>query len=231
VHWRPEGTSVSLEIVHARRPKTFDKVDPKSLELDQSTDIHTERAFVEVELASGKVAIHAARGMKELVREALGEVLGTGLAHFRPARVYDLSPFARLPEALSTVATSSRLLRVELHAIHVMTPNGKTVIGFIRSRKDLLLDEEARDALAAALRSGPPVAVKLYLFISGRTHPLCLELSTKGGKNVVDFDRSDPEVGEIVRAYLRARGVLREMPAPETMHEPAQIEIPLQAAP
>ena len=31
---RGEGNSVSLEIVHARRPKTFDKLDPKSLELE-----------------------------------------------------------------------------------------------------------------------------------------------------------------------------------------------------
>jgi hypothetical protein len=50
----------------------------------------------------------------------------------------------------------------------------------------------------------------LYLSIQGRPRALGVELSIKGGKNLVDFDRTDPEIVEIVRGYLRARGVLRE---------------------
>jgi hypothetical protein len=210
VHARREGDVVSLEIVHGRRPKTFDKVDAKTLELDQSTDIHTERAFVEVNVAAGTIAVHAARGIKEILRDVLGEVFASSPTHFRPARSYDLSPFALLPAALSTAGASPRLRRVELHGIHVLTRNGGTLVSFVRSRKDLLLDEEAKESLDAALRAGTPVAVKLYLFIDGRPRGVCVEMSTKGGKNLVDFDRSDPEVVEVVRGYLRARGVLRE---------------------
>jgi len=55
-----------------------------------------------------------------------------------------------------------------------------------------------------------PVAVKLYLSVAERARPVCVELSTKGGRNLIDFDRSDPDIVEIVRGYLRARGVLRE---------------------
>jgi hypothetical protein len=230
VYSRREGSVVSLEIVHARRPKTFDKVDAKTLELDQSTDIHTERAFAELDLERGTAAVHAARAVKELVRETLGEVLATSAAHFRQARIYDLSPFATLPEALSTAGASPRLVRVELHGIHVVTPNGGTMMSFVRSRRDLLGDDESKDCLATALRSGRPVAVKLYLFIDGRPRGVCVEMSTKGGKNLVDFDRSDPEVVEIVRGYLRARGVLREgaeeasapYVAPRSAPEPVQ---------
>jgi hypothetical protein len=210
IHARREEDIVSLEIVHGRRPKTFDKVDAKTLELDQSTDIHTERAFADVNVAAGTIAVHAARGIKEIVREALGEVLASSPTHFRPARSYDLSPFAHLPAALSTAGASPRLRRVELHGIHILTANGGTLMSFVRSRKDLLLDEAAKDSLEAALRAGKPVAVTLYLFLDGRPRGVCVEMSTKGGKNLVDFDRSDPEVVEVVRGYLRARGVLRE---------------------
>ncbi len=103
-----------------------------------------------------------------------------------------------------------------------MTPHGGTVMSFVRSRKDLLEDEEARDSLATALRSGVPVAVKLYLVVAERARPVCVELSTKGGRNLIDFDRSDPDVVEIVRGYLRARRVLREMAtASASIVEPA----------
>jgi len=204
-----EGDVVSLEIVNARRPKTFDKVDPTSLALDHSTDIHTDRAFVELNLAAKTVAIHGTQGTKELVRASIGRVLGADPALLRPARVYDLSPFANLPAALSTAGASPRLLRVELHGIHVLTERG-TVLSFVRSRKDLLADDGVDECVELALRLGRPVGVRLYLFLEGRAQPLRLELQTKGGKNLMDFDRSDREVVEIVRGYLRARGVLRE---------------------
>ena len=234
IHRRREGSHVSLEIVHARRPKTFDKVDAKTLEIDLSTDIHTERAYVELDLDTGTPLIHAARGVKDLVREALGEVLAGSAQHFRAARSYDLSPFADPASALSVTGASPRLSRALLHAIHVQTPNGGTVMSFVRSRKNLLEDEEVTECLAAALRSGRPVAVKLYLFIQGRSRALCLEISTKGGKNLVDFDRSDSEVVAIVRGYLRARGVLREMPreSAEVLARPdARAHEALSAAP
>ncbi len=206
---RREGDVVSLEIVHGRRPKTFDKVDPKSLELDQSTDIHPERAFAELDLKGGTVAIHAPRGSKDLLRESLGVVLGADPALLRPARVYDLSPFADVAGALSTAGASPRLVRVELHAIQVATLIGKTVMSFVRTRQNLFDDEEAAECVEAALRCGRPVGVKLYLFIEGRARPLRLELSTKGGGNLIDFDRSDPEIVAIARGYLVARGVIR----------------------
>jgi hypothetical protein len=226
VHLRREGSVVSLEIVHGRRPKTFDKVDAKTLEIDQSTDTHTERAFAEVDVDAGTAAIHAARGIKELVRGALGEVVASNEGHFRAARTYDLAPFAALPDALSTAGAPPRLQRVELHAIHLMTPNGASVMSFVRSRKDLLQDEEVRDALAAALRCGVPVAVKLYLVVAERARAVCVELSTKGGRNLVDFDRSDPEIVDIVRGYLRARGVLRDVStASVTPFEPATASV------
>jgi len=209
-HHRRAGDVVTLEILHGRRPKTFDKIDTKTLEIDAQTDTHGERAYVEIDLASGRVAIHAARGVKELICEVLGVVLAGDARFFRPARVYDLSPFANLPAALSTEDASPRLTRVELHAIHVLSGAG-TLMSYARARRDLLGDEGAKDALFAALRSGRPVAVKLYLFIEGRKSGVRLELSTKGEKNLVDFERSDPDVVAIVRGYLRARGVLREV--------------------
>jgi hypothetical protein len=64
--------------------------------------------------------------------------------------------------------------------------------------------------MEAALGAGRVVAVKLYLFVSGRPRPVGVELSTKSAKNMVDFDRSDPDVVAIVRGYLTARGILRD---------------------
>jgi len=131
--------------------------------------------------------------------------------HFVAARISSGDERPRSIASISARAYGSpRLLRVELHGIHAMTPNGKTLMSFVRSRNDLLLDDESTDTLAMALRSAIPVAVKLYLLIEGRPRGVGVEMSTKGGKNLVDFDRSDPEVVEIVRGYLRARGVLRE---------------------
>jgi hypothetical protein len=203
---------VSLEIVYARRPKTFDKVDAKTLAVDQSTDIHRERAFVEIDLASGTLLVHAPVAMKEIVRASLGEAMTGARAFFRPARSYDLSPFADPDTALAPTGMPARLRRVELHALHVQTA-GRTILSAVRPRASVLADDEATESIAAALRAGDPVGVKLYLFLDERPRPVCVEIATKGGKNVVDFDRSDPELVTIVREYLRACGVLRDLDA------------------
>ena len=209
VHRRREGSHLSLEVVFAKRPRTFDKVDAVALELDASTDIHTERAFAELDLDRGALAIHAPPVMKDMLREALGTVLAGAGAFFTSARSYDLAPFAKTEEALS-VAGVPGLSRVELHAIHVQTRGGGTTMSFVRPRRDVQSDDDALPVVQLALERGVVVAVKLYLFIQGRARATCVELSTKNARSVLDFDRSDPEIVAIVRAYLVARGVLRE---------------------
>jgi hypothetical protein len=209
VHRRREGSHLSMEVVFAKRPRTFDKVDAAALELDQSTDIHTERAFAEIDLDRGALGIHAPAVMKDMLREALGTVLAGAAAFFHAARSYDLSPFARPEEALSIEGVAG-LSRVELHAIHVQTPRAGTTMSFVRPRRDVRDDDDARAVMRLALERGAVVAVKLYLFVAGRARPTCVELSTKNAKSVLDFDRGDPEVVSVVRAYLAARGVLRE---------------------
>jgi hypothetical protein len=220
VHRRREGSQLSLEIVFAKRPKTFDKVDAVALELDASTDIHTERAFAELDLDRGALAVHAPPVMKEMLREALGTVLAGAASFFTPARSYDLSPFARPEEALSTAGVFD-LSRVELHALHVQTRGGGTTMSFVRPRRDVQGDDDALPVVQLALERGVVVAVKLYLFIHGRARATCVELSTKNARSVLDFDRSDPEIVAIVRAYLVARGVLRESPVAPAPAPPA----------
>jgi hypothetical protein len=74
--------------------------------------------------------------------------------------------------------------------------------------------------MAEAFAAGVPVAVKLYLKILGRRTALKVELSAKQGRNRLSFNRSDPELVAIVRGYLIARGVLRELapPPPVSSH-------------
>jgi hypothetical protein len=209
VHRRREGSHLSLEVVFAKRPKTFDKVDAVALELDASTDIHTERAFAEIDLDHGALAIHAPAVMKDMLREALGAVLAGAGSFFTYARSYDLSPFEKPEEALSVDGVAA-LTRVELHALHVQTRRGGTTMSFVRPRRDLRGDDDVLPVMRLALERGAVVAVKVYLFVAGRSRPTCVELSTKNARSVIDFDRSDPEIVAIVRAYLSARGVLRE---------------------
>jgi hypothetical protein len=221
IHATRDGDETSLEIVHGRRARTFDKIDAKSLQVDASTDSHTERAFVTLDRRAGNVAIHAAVAVKDLVCESLGEVLASRRDFFRAARVYDLSPFRDLDTALAIDGASPRLRRVELHAISAQTPLGSAVT-FARPRQDLLADRAVRDPLLAVLGYGTPVAVKLYLVIDGRERPLKVEIAVNGKKNRVDFDRDDPAIVEVVRSYLRARGVLRDVaPPPVTIAPPA----------
>ena len=208
VHVTREPGKVSLEIVHARRPKTFDKVDVSTLAVDATTDVHTERAFAELDLATGALAIHAQVGVKRLVCEALGIVLASSSRYFRPASSYDLGALVH-PMALLSVEGVLRLERVELHDVAVRTAKG-TIVAINRPRADHHPHDDGRRNRDLALQLGKPVAMKVYLSIRGRERPLKVEITAKDGKNRVDFDRQDPEVVEIVRAYLRARGILRD---------------------
>ncbi len=76
---------------------------------------------------------------------------------------------------------------------------------------DLRDDPALKTLLDDPAAIGGPVGVKLYLRILGRPKPLKVGLSAKQGRNRLSFDRSDPEVVALVRAYLLARGVLREI--------------------
>ncbi len=211
VHRTSSPAKIALEIVHARRPKTRDKVDAQALEAWAATDIDTERAFVEIEPRAGRVAIHAALGVKRLLAESLGVVLASDRGYLRAASVYDLGPLANLAAACSTHGVA-RLQRVEVHDLAVRTAGG-TVVTFARARRDLTADEDGAPLLAQALALGTPVAVKLYLTISGRDRALKLEIASKDGRNRVDFDRDDPEIVLVVREYLRARGFARDAAA------------------
>jgi hypothetical protein len=60
-----------------------------------------------------------------------------------------------------------------------------------------------------ALEVGTLTSVRLYLFLEGRSQGSKVELTAKGGRNVVEIDREDVELATVVRAYFLARGVLR----------------------
>ncbi len=211
VHVAREARRLVLEVEYCRRPKTRDKLDADTFAVTPATDINTERASAEVDLETGRLALHAPHpAIKEILRRALGRVLADDPEHFTAARIYDLSPFRDLATAL--VPHDGRLLAVEIHRLTVRTPS-ESEIDLSRARRDIRGDEALREILVAATAAGSPVAVKLYLKIVGRRLPLKVELSAKQGRNRLQLDRKDPGIVALVRGYLIARGVLRELVA------------------
>jgi hypothetical protein len=204
-----ESKRLALEIEYCRRPKTRDKLDVETLAVAPATDVNAERAFAEIDAETGRLALHAPHAaIKDVIRKALGRVLAGSEAHFTAARVYDLSPFRKLDEALKP--DGDRLLSVALHQITLRTV-AEVEIDLSRARRDVRGDTSVASILNEATTIGFPVAVKLYLGILGRKTPLKVELSAKQGRNRLHFNRTDPEVVAIVRGYLLARGVLREI--------------------
>jgi hypothetical protein len=174
-----------------------------------ATDVNTERASAEIDRETGRLALHAPHAaIKDVIRKALGRALAGSEAHFTAARVYDLSPFRKLEEALRP--HGDKLLGVALHQLTVRS-SADTEIDLSRARRDLRLDANVASILGDATKIGFPVAVKLYLTILGRKAPLKVELSAKQGRNRLHFNRTDPEMVALVRGYLLARGVLREL--------------------
>jgi hypothetical protein len=208
-----EAGRLKLEIEYGKRPKTREKLDVDTLSVAPTTDINTERAFAELDEETGRLALHAPHpAIKEVLRKILGRVLAGSASHFTAARVYDLSPFRNLHEALRP--HGDKLLEVGIHKLTLRTP-AESEVDLSRSRRDLRDDASLTALLGEALAIGGPVAVKLYLKILGRRTPLKVELSAKQGRNRLSFNRSDPEVVLLVRGYLLARGILREIaPAP-----------------
>src|SRR5262249_45347047 len=124
--------------------------------------------------------------------------------------IYDLSPFARPREALSTEGASELgLVRVEIHALHVAGPKN-VVVSVVRTRGDLL--DAGIDAFVdSALALGPLVGAKLYVAIAGRERANKVDITAKDGRNVVEMDREDAPLAAAVRAYFLARGILRQV--------------------
>jgi hypothetical protein len=57
------------------------------------------------------------------------------------------------------------------------------------------------------------VAVRIYLDIGG-SRLVRVELAADGKRNVVDYNRDDPDVRRIVERFLESRGIMR---APEPL--------------
>jgi hypothetical protein len=207
-----ESGRLKLEIEYGKRPKTREKVDADTLSVAPTTDINTERAHAELDRQTGRLALHAPHpAIKEVLRKILGKVLAGSEAHFTAARVYDLSPFRDLERALQP--HGDKLLAVAIHRLTLRTP-AESEVDLSRARRDLRDDAALKTLIAEALTIGVPVGVKLYLKILGRRAGLKVELSAKQGRNRLSFNRSDPEIVALVRDYLIARGVLREIAAP-----------------
>ena len=208
-----EPKRLALEIEYCRRPKTRDRLEVDSLAVAPATDTNTERAYAEIDRPTGRLALHAPHpAMKEILRKLLGTVLTGSAAHFTAARVYDLSPFRDLETALTP--HGDRLLAVALHRLTLRT-QAESEIDLSRARRDLRHDASLVPLIALASSIGAPVAVRLYLTILGRRAPLKVELSAKQGRNRLHYNRADPEIVAIVKAYLLARGILRELEATE----------------
>src|SRR6202035_5831521 len=94
--------------------------------------------------------------------------------HFTAARVYDLSPFRNLAEALTP--HGDRLHGVALHRLTLRTP-AESEIDLSCARKDVSHDKSLESLLRDALQIGTPVAVRLYLSILNRRTPMKVELS------------------------------------------------------
>jgi hypothetical protein len=209
VHVTRESKRLLLEFEYCRRAKTRAKLDLAARAVAPSTDVNTERAYAEMDRANGRLALHAPHpAMKEILRKAIGKVTTGNPDHFTAARVYDLSPFRDLPSALTP--HGERLLAVAIHRLTVRTP-AESEVDLSRARRDIRHDAHVESLLEIVTKIGAPVAVRLYLTILGRRAPLKVELSAKQGRNRLHFNRTDPELVEVVRVYFVARGILREI--------------------
>jgi len=204
---RPELTKnrwyVELEIVHGSRPKTRDTIDPASRSLAQITDVTARRSFARIDRRTGRLFVRAYPRVREEIRRAFGEVLADDGDFYSPAGLYDLSVFKDVDAAL---APESPVKRVELRMISMVAHDGVSSL-FKRGRADLLVSS-SRPIIEMSLRGASPIAVRIYLDIGG-SRMIRVELAADGKRNVIDYNRDDPEVRRIVERFLQSRGIMR----------------------
>ncbi len=196
-----------FELSLGDRPKARELVDAASLATRAVTDITAQRAYVRLAKSGTSLAVRAwPPAVHEAVRRGFGEVLGGDAEFFRAEETYDLSRFLDPATALSNEGVPP-LDHVEIHALTLLTPGGvKIAMGKPRAN---LVTSDAEPVLTLARSFCSVVAVKLFLAIEGRGKKAKVEIKAEGKKCVVEMDRDDVELVEIVRAYLVARGVLR----------------------
>ncbi len=194
---------VELEIGHGSRAKTRDTIDPRTLALRQITDVTARRAFARLERRTGRLSIRAYPKVREIVREAFGEVLAGDSTHFRVDGLYDLVPFKNLETAL---AAERPVKSVEMHLLGVLTVDGVSLVAK-RTRRDLMASS-ARSLIESVAHAGTPNWVRLYLHTEGHPRPIRVELMADEKRNVVDFNRDDPDVRRSVERFLASKRVL-----------------------
>jgi len=198
---------VLVEVTHGESPRSHGVLEKHEHASEIGRTVKTlvlsRRDHVVVDRETGRLAVNARYpGEKDLYRRVIGELLTGDPDHFGPFALIRLEALrADLDAALSHDGISG-LLGIELRGLSLATDDGYRATHAVPT---CLAKRFGAPGLDALLRDARVRKATLALTLEGRAKPLRIELTAPNG---LVFDRTEPDVERVARAYLVARGLL-----------------------